>query len=141
MSPHLSQPEKFQDSTFHWKMHAHSFLELHRHHSPEVDGQRYYNELQVLRKAPRINRVHRRKKLMLLQHDNTRPHTTAATSVAAESIGFELINGTYNVKLDLKFFHTLPTAKIWHRLTSGCLQLKRNISLQFVSHVTKFRLL
>jgi hypothetical protein len=32
-------------------------------------------------------------------------------------------------------FHTLHTAQIWHRLTSGCLQLSRNISKEFISHV------
>jgi histone-lysine N-methyltransferase SETMAR len=31
------------------------------------------------------------KKPMLLQHDNARPHTTAATSVAVASTGFELV--------------------------------------------------
>jgi hypothetical protein len=91
MSPHLSQREKFQDSIFHWKMHSHSFLELNRHHSPEVHGQRYDYQLQDLHTAPQINRVHHGKKPMLLQHCNTRPHTTAATSVTTENTGFEVV--------------------------------------------------
>jgi hypothetical protein len=44
--------------------------------------------------------------------------------------------------LDLRLFHTLPAARIWNLLTSGCLELKRHISKTVVSHVMKkFKLL
>jgi hypothetical protein len=44
--------------------------------------------------------------------------------------------------LDLNLFHTLPTARIRHRSTSGCSQLARNFSTEFTSHVIqKFKLL
>jgi sulfatase maturation enzyme AslB (radical SAM superfamily) len=62
---------------------------------------------------------------MFLQRDNARPHTSAATSVSIERAS------------DFKLFHTLPTARIWHRLTSGCLQLPRHISKEFLTHVMK----
>ena len=43
---------------------------------------------------------------------------------------------------DLKFFHTLSTAWIWHHRTYGCLHLSKNISKKFISHVMmKFKLL
>lgn len=59
----------------------------------------------------------------------TRPHTIAATSAAIKNIEF-------------KMFHALSTAKIWHRLTSGCMKFLRNISKEFISHVmNKFKLL
>jgi len=39
--------------------------------------------------------------------------------------------------LDLKLLHTLPTTRIWHRLTSGYLQLSTDISKDFNAHVMK----
>jgi hypothetical protein len=41
-----------------------------------------------------------------------------------ENIGFEVVTH-------------LPTAQIWHNLTSGCLKLSRNISKEFISYVMK----
>jgi hypothetical protein len=60
--------------------------------------------------------------LMLLQHDNARPHNSAVV-------------WQYRIS-DVKLFFTLPTAKIWHSLTSG-LQLPSNISKELISHVMK----
>jgi hypothetical protein len=37
--------------------------------------------------------------------------------------------------LDLKLFHTLPTARIWCCLTSSCSELSRHISKAIVSHM------
>jgi hypothetical protein len=59
----------------------------------------------------------------LLQHDKARLHTSTATSTV--------------VALDFKLFHFLPTARLWHCLTYGCLQLLRNISKEFMSPVMK----
>jgi len=43
---------------------------------------------------------------------------------------------------DFKLFHTLPTAHNGHYLTSSYLQLSRNISKEFISHVIrKFQLI
>ena len=43
---------------------------------------------------------------------------------------------------DLKLFHALPTAHNGHCLTSGYLQLSRNVSNEFISHVIrKFKLI
>jgi transposase len=48
------------------------------------------NQLQDLcedpKKAERMNQL-----CLLLQHDNARPHTSAATSAAVDSIGFEVV--------------------------------------------------
>ena len=61
---------------------------------------------------------------MFLQHDKT---STATSAVIA---------------LDLKLFHTLPTAWLWHLLTYGSSQLSRNICEGFISHMMmKFKLL
>jgi hypothetical protein len=44
--------------------------------------------------------------------------------------------------LNFKLFHALPIAQIWHLVTSGWLQLSRNISKDLISHVmTKLKLL
>jgi len=48
-----------------------------------------------------------KKKKRLLQHDNARLHTSTATSAVTA--------------LDFKLFHILPTARLWHCLTYGCL--------------------
>ena len=50
---------------------------------------------------------------MLLQHDNARLHTSAATTVVTT--------------MDMKLLHTFPTAWTWHHVTSGSLQLLRTI--------------
>jgi hypothetical protein len=81
-------------------MHAPHFLGLERHHSPGVRGQRYEKQLQDLcedRKevATMISLIRWDRNSMLLQHDNTGPHTSAATSVAIEGIGLEVVPNTY----------------------------------------------
>jgi hypothetical protein len=101
MSPHLSQWEKFQDSILHWKMHSHSFLELNRHHAPEVHGQRYDHQLQDLHKAPQINRVH---------HGKSRCFFNVVTPGPTLLLPLQWQQKT----LDLKLFHTLHIAQIWH---------------------------
>ena len=59
---------------------------------------------------------------MLLQHDNARPDTGAVV-------------WQYRIS-NMMLFLTLPTAQIWHILTSS-LQLSRNISKEFISHMMK----
>jgi hypothetical protein len=92
----LLPERKNPDSAFCWKMHAHSFLGLQRHHSPWVYGQRYKNQLfktyvKTLKRLKKwINHVGWWKK-PILQHDNARPHTSAATSAAVDSIEFEVV--------------------------------------------------
>lgn len=52
------------------------------------------NQLQELRRDPKeVEAVTfvGKKKLLIFQCDNTRPHTDAATSVAIEGIGFEVV--------------------------------------------------
>lgn len=49
---------------------------------------------------------------MCLQHNNARPHTSAATSET-------------NTASNLKLFCTLSTAWIWQHLASGCSQLSK----------------
>jgi hypothetical protein len=58
--------------------------EEQRHHTQEVHGQRYKNQLQDIHEDPKkagtTNRIQWGKKVMLLQHEDARPHTNAATS-------------------------------------------------------------
>jgi len=83
---HPSSPrkKKIQDSALRWKMHTQSFLGLQKHHTQEVHGQKYKNQLQDLHEDPKeagtTNRIQWGKKVMLLQHEDARPHTNAATS-------------------------------------------------------------
>jgi hypothetical protein len=42
--------------------------------------------------------------------------------------------------LDLKLFHAVHTAWIWHCLASGGLLLSRNILKECILHVMKFKL-
>jgi hypothetical protein len=53
-SPRFFQKQKIQDSTFWWKMHAHSFLGLQMHHSAGVHDQRQENQLYELRENPKV---------------------------------------------------------------------------------------
>jgi histone-lysine N-methyltransferase SETMAR len=76
-------------------MHAHSFLGLQRHHSPGVNGQRYVNQFQDLCEDPKeaetMNKSCSLGIIMLFRHDNARPPTSAATTAAVESIGFDVV--------------------------------------------------
>jgi histone-lysine N-methyltransferase SETMAR len=72
------------------------FLGLHRHHSLEymVQGMIINSKTYVIdpKEAETMNKSHlSEKKPTLLQHDNARSHTHAATSAAVESIGFEIV--------------------------------------------------
>jgi hypothetical protein len=87
----------------------------------KINAETYVKTLKRFKQ--RMNCVCQGKEPMLLQHNNARPHTSAVTLAAIAS--------------DLKLFHTLPTAWIWHSMTSGCLQPLGNISNEFISHVMK----
>jgi hypothetical protein len=87
-------------------MHVHSFLGLQR----GLHGQRCENQLQDLcedtKEAETTNKLRMLGggKLMLLQQ-NTRPHTSAATSAATGSVRFEVVpHPPYNWDLVLSEF-------------------------------------
>ena len=63
LSPHFYHKEKIQDSTFYWKIYAHSFLGLQRHHSAGGHDQRQENQLPGWKR--------KEKKKRLLQHDKS----------------------------------------------------------------------
>ena len=109
-SLHLSQQEKFKDSTFHCTL---SCLELQREHSPEMRGQSHDNQLQ----------------------DLCKPHKSIMSTGERSWCFFNMITTDstqvlplvwQQTALNLKLFYTLSTAKIWH-----CwLWLSRNSSMQ-----------
>jgi hypothetical protein len=94
---HPSSPrkKKIQDSASCWKMYAQSFLGLQRHHTQEVHGQRYKNQPQNLhedlKETGTTNCIQWGKKVILLQHEDARPHTNAATLTVQDSIKFEVV--------------------------------------------------
>jgi hypothetical protein len=105
-------------------MHAHHFLRLDRHHSPVVCGQRYETNSRRYedpKEDETVSPVCWEKKLFF-QCDNTRLHTNAATSVAIEGIGFEVVSNP-RCSLDL----ALPGFWLF-----AC--LKKHMT-EFVSHV------
>jgi hypothetical protein len=69
---------------------------------------------------------------MILEYNNARHHTYGATSAAIEKIRFEVVpHHLYSLDLVLSYC-----------LTSGCFQLSRYMSKEFISHVNiKFKLL
>ena len=80
--------------------YAHHFLELQRHHSPEVHSQRHKYQLWEWHEVEQTNQSHLSdKKPMLLEHDNAKPHSCSAILVM--------------IALNLKLFHALPVAWIW----------------------------
>jgi hypothetical protein len=104
-----------------WKVRQRNSRFLTSKHSTKISCTSYMKTPKRLKQ--RINPVRReKKKPMLLRHDKARLHIIAATSEAIQSIGFQLLS-------------TLPTTRIWHRLTSGCSELSRNISKAILSHV------
>ena len=56
---------------------------------------------------------------MLLQQDNMKCHTSDTTSETIEMWG-------------LKLFHTFNTSQMWRHLSSGCMQLWRCITEEFI---------
>lgn len=111
-------------------MHALCLLGIQRHHSLGVHGQRYENQLQHLcndikKFETQISSICQRKTLMLLEHNNARPHTNAATSAAKDTVRSQVVpHPSYSLDLSPSYF----------RLFVG---LKK-----FVSHVMKrFKLL
>lgn len=88
--------------------------------SLKINPELYMKTLNKLKQQ--ICHISQEKCLILLQHDNARPHNSAVV-------------WRYRIS-DVKLFYTLPTAKIWHSMTSG-LQLSRNILKELISHVMK----
>jgi hypothetical protein len=64
---------------------------------------------------------------MLLQYDNTTPHTSTATAAATEGIGFNVVQHR-------------PYSLDWAP-SDFCLQISRNMSKDFISLAIKFKLL
>jgi histone-lysine N-methyltransferase SETMAR len=93
-SPHFSQKEQTQLSAgkcmiaVFWDYRGISHLE-YMAKSTTINSKTCVNTLKRLKEW--IDRVSREKKLMFLQHDNVRPHTSAATSAAIHSIRFEVV--------------------------------------------------
>ena len=118
--PHFLQKEYILDSVL-WEYRS------------IIHSQRYEKQLRDVCEDPKQVETIKQsfplgEKVMFLQYNNTRPHSVKPLRQRYTS--------------DLKLFHTTDTARIWHCLTPGCLQLSRNISKEFISHVMKkFKLL
>jgi len=88
----------------------------------------YENQLQDLLEGPKEVETINQSCLSETKAD-TRPCTSVASSAAVESVRFKIVPYP-------------PYSPVWHHLDFGCLQLSRNISKEFISHVMrKFKLL
>jgi hypothetical protein len=78
-----------------WENTCLPFIGQQRQHSPGVHGERYENQLQDLNVDPVvidiISQSHLSgKKPLHCQNDSAKPHTSVATSVVIENIGFKV---------------------------------------------------
>jgi hypothetical protein len=76
-----------------------------------------------------------------LQHPCEPDYPEDGSSIFFQNVTTHTYKGQAK-SMDLRLFHTFPTAQTWQRLISGCSKLSRYISEAIVSHVTKkFKLL
>jgi len=96
--PHFCR-EKNSRLNHKWENACLPFFGQRRQHSPGVHGERYENQLQDVHFDPVGVEITSQshlwgKKPLHCQHDNAKTHTSVATSVVTENIGFEVISLT-----------------------------------------------